>query len=112
MSECVIGKRIRSDGYARVPSGRRGRYFYAHRVAWEAEHGPIPEGMVIHHRCETKSCINVEHMELVAHREHMSRHRTRPNDFDINAYQRSWYRAADGAAKKRAYRRKRREMQL
>lgn len=35
-----------------------------HRQAWEDEHGPIPTGEQIHHRCETRRCLNVEHMEL------------------------------------------------
>lgn len=41
-----------------------GRRDYAHRYAWEREHGPIPEGMVIDHRCWVRSCVNVDHLRL------------------------------------------------
>ena len=46
----------------------------AHRVAWEREHGEIPEGMVIHHVCENKLCVNVEHLRCITHAEHNALH--------------------------------------
>lgn len=56
-----------SHGYAQVgwhdDSGRR--VTLAHRVAWIAEHGPIPEGMTIDHTCKVKACINVEHLRMI-----------------------------------------------
>jgi hypothetical protein len=72
---CIIGTRIGKNGYARLPSGKRGVYLYAHRVAWEDVYGPIPDGSQIHHRCGTKACVNVAHMELKgSFREHMRAH--------------------------------------
>lgn len=56
-----------SHGYAQVgwidDSGRR--VTVAHRVAWVAEHGPIPEGMTIDHTCKTKQCVNVKHLRML-----------------------------------------------
>lgn len=37
----------------------------AHRIAWEREHGPIPAGMTIDHRCRTRACVRVDHLRLM-----------------------------------------------
>jgi hypothetical protein len=47
-----------------------GRNVLAHRLAYEQEIGPIPEGMHIHHTCGQRLCINPEHMEAVDPAEH------------------------------------------
>jgi hypothetical protein len=53
----------------------------AHRYAWEYEHGRIPEGMVIHHVCENKWCVNVDHLQLISPSRHMALHqRNRVSD--------------------------------
>lgn len=36
-----------------------------HRVAWVAEHGPIPDGLTVHHKCFQTACVNVDHLELM-----------------------------------------------
>lgn len=41
-----------------------GKRVYVHRYAWERAHGPIPDGMVVDHRCFNKLCCNVEHLRL------------------------------------------------
>ena len=46
----------------------------AHRWAWEHEHGRIPEGLVIHHVCENKWCVNVDHLQLMSSNTHMRYH--------------------------------------
>lgn len=37
---------------------------YAHRWVWEAVNGPIPEGMVVRHRCDNRPCFRLSHLEL------------------------------------------------
>ena len=55
----------------------KGRLTPVHRLAWEAEHGPIPPGLVIDHvrarGCIYKKCINVEHLEMVTRAENSRR---------------------------------------
>lgn len=47
-----------------------GTFFYdgkkrlAHRVAWELTYGPIPEGRILCHVCDTPLCVNTDHLFL------------------------------------------------
>jgi hypothetical protein len=42
-----------------------GRMVQAHRYIWEQQRGPIPDNLVMDHRCRNRACINVEHLRLV-----------------------------------------------
>lgn len=62
-----------SKGYGLIAVN--GRIELAHRVAWEAENGPIPDGMVIDHLCRVRNCVRVSHLELVTSAENTRRGR-------------------------------------
>jgi predicted transcriptional regulator len=50
----------------------------AHRFAYEAFEGEIPEGKVIRHRCDNKTCVNPDHLEVGTAEENMQDvHQTR-----------------------------------
>lgn len=42
-----------------------------HRLMWEMHNGPIPEGLVVRHRCDVPACCNPDHLEVGTHDENM-----------------------------------------
>lgn len=63
-------------GYGQMYTGwdgeRRSRG-YAHRLAYEAFRGPIPEGMELDHLCQNPGCVNPAHLQPVTQAENMRR---------------------------------------
>ncbi|MFI7468176.1 HNH endonuclease signature motif containing protein [Nonomuraea sp. NPDC049646] len=45
----------------------------AHRIAWELLRGPIPDDLVVDHRCRNRTCVNPDHLELVTNEENIAR---------------------------------------
>lgn len=52
---------------------RPSRMTLAHRAAWTAVYGQIPEGMTIDHLCKNRRCVNVEHLRLLTNYENARR---------------------------------------
>lgn len=50
-------------GYGRLKGYGR-ETLSAHRLAWTLTRGPIPDGMLVRHRCDNPPCCNPEHLEL------------------------------------------------
>ncbi len=53
---------VMRDGYGVMVVGRKPRR--AHRIAFEAWHGPIPVGLLVCHHCDVPLCVNPEHLFL------------------------------------------------
>lgn len=59
------------EGYGRFWNGER--LVYAHRWAFERAFGPITEGLVLDHACNTPACVNPAHLRAVTFRENIMR---------------------------------------
>lgn len=72
MSGCWLWTSVlHRDGYGLIYiSGKRLR---AHRVAYEAFVGSIPDGLHLDHKCRTRCCVNPDHLEPVTPRENWRR---------------------------------------
>lgn len=51
------------SGHGQIEGADR-RVTTTHRAAWETTFGPIPDGLLVRHKCDNPPCVNPEHLEL------------------------------------------------
>lgn len=59
-----------SNGYGAIK--KFGKMVLAHRFSYELHKGPIPKNLCVMHSCDTRNCINPEHLSLGTHQDNMS----------------------------------------
>lgn len=77
------GKPVNGQGYCRVGVG--GRYLAAHRAYYEEYVGPVPTDDDLHHLCEQHACVRPGHLRPIPKGEHLSLHKRRLTDDQVEA---------------------------
>ena len=53
------------DGYGTIKKDKQS--IKIHRYIWEKTYGPIPDGLIICHKCDNPPCSNIDHLFLGTH---------------------------------------------
>ena len=74
VSGCLLYReKLNASGYGTVYPDYWG--IGAHRMVWTVQRGPVPTGYELHHECQVRACVNVDHLTAMTRAEHARVHK-------------------------------------